>query len=136
MGRGGAKTNNYLGADGSDFRIEPWATRGDFRCVRFFVDAPFAAGLPLEVFDGVGDVNFFAIDACFDEGAIEQLTCGTDEWFAGKIFLVARLFADKHELAVRGALAENGLRAKLPEIAIFAGFGGFAQFVERGFGRD
>jgi hypothetical protein len=100
------------------------------------MDAAFAAGLPLEMLDGVGYVNFFAVDAGFYERAIEQFACGADERFTGEIFLVAGLLADEHELTVRGTFAENGLRAELPEIAVFAGFGGFAQFVEGGFGGD
>ena len=100
------------------------------------MDAAFAAGLPLEMFHGVGDVNFLAVDAGFHKRVIEQLACGADERFSGKIFLVAWLFAHEHELAVRCAFPENGLGAELPEIAVFAGFGGFAQFVERGFGGD
>jgi hypothetical protein len=86
--------------------------------------------------DGVGYVNFFAVDSGFHKRGIEQLACGTDERFSSLIFLVAGLLADEHELAVRGTFAENGLPAELPEIAVFAGFCGFAQFFERGFRGD
>jgi hypothetical protein len=71
LGRGGAQTNYYLGVDGGDFCIEPGAASGDFRGVGFFVDAAFAAGLLLEMFDGVGDVNFFAVDSGFHKGVIK-----------------------------------------------------------------
>jgi hypothetical protein len=112
--------------DGGNFGVEPGAARGNFGGIWFFVDATFAARLPLEMFDGVGYVNFFAIDAGFDERVIEQLPCGTDEGFAGEVFLIARLLANEHEFAVRGTFAENRLRAELPEVAVFAGFSGFA----------
>lgn len=89
-----------LGADG-----------GDFCGVGFFMDAAFPAGFPLEMLDGVGDVNFFAVDAGFYQRVVEQLACGTDERFSGLVFLVAGLLADENKLAVLRAFAENGLRA-------------------------
>jgi hypothetical protein len=78
------------------------------------MDAAFAARFPLEMLDGVSYINFFAVDTGFDQRVIEQLACGTDERFSDKIFLVAGLLAHQHELAVRCAFTENGLRAEFP----------------------
>src|ERR1700686_5047179 len=71
LGCCGAQTNNYFGTDGGDFCIEPGTASGDFGGVGFFVDAPFAAGLPLEMFHCVGYVDFFTVDSGFDESVIE-----------------------------------------------------------------
>ena len=66
LGGGGAEADDHFGVDRSDFGVEPRPASGDFGGAGFFVDAAFAARLPFEMFHGVGDVNFFAIDAGFD----------------------------------------------------------------------
>src|ERR1700730_13240982 len=134
LGGGGAEADNHFGMNSSDLGIKPRAARGDFGGIGFFVDAAFSPGLPFEMFHGIGDVNFFAVDSGFDERVVEKLAGGADERFAGQVFLIAGLLADEHQLAMGGAFAENGLRAELPEIAIFASFCGFAQLWESGFG--
>jgi hypothetical protein len=91
------------------------------------VNAAFAARLPFEVFDNIGDVSLFAIDTCLLERAIKQTAGWTDERFAGEILLVARLFADKHDACATAPFAENGLRSFLPEIAGLAAGGGISQ---------
>ena len=94
LGGGDAEADDEVWLEGFDFREKPRAASSDFAGVRFFVEATFAGGFPFEMFDGVGDVGFGAIDAGFFEGAIEHEPGGTDEWLAGQIFFVAGLFAD------------------------------------------
>jgi hypothetical protein len=136
LGRGSAETHDHLGLERGDFGVEPGAASGDFRGVGLFVDAAFAARLPFEMFYGVGDVDFFAVDAGFDESGVEQLASRAYEWTALEIFLISRLFADEHDLCVGPAFAEDGLGATLPEIAILAILGSFGQLGEGGMWRN
>ena len=106
--------------DDGKFRFEPGPTRGNLECVWFFVYAPFAARLPFEMFDNIGDVSLFAIDAGVLQRLIEQTTGWSDEGFARQIFFVARLFADKQHDRPPSAFAENGLCSAFPKIATFA----------------
>lgn len=91
--------------------------QADLHRIRFFVNAALAPRLPFEVFDHVGDVGLLAIDAGFFKRIVEQLTRRTNERFAGQIFFVAGLFADKHDVCTAGAFAENGLRSLFPKVA-------------------
>ena len=50
----------------------------------------------------------------------------SDERVPLEILTVAGLLADEHDLRVRRALAEDGLRRRLPEIATAAAGGGLA----------
>lgn len=129
--RGGrAEADDQGGREGLGFGDEPWAAGGDFARVRFFVEAAFAGGFPLEMFDGVGDVSEQAIDSGFGEGAIEEFASGADEGLTGEVLFVAGLFADEEDAGALGAFAEDGLRAGLPERAGPASFGGGAEFAE------
>src|SRR5262249_6643783 len=92
--------------------------RLDLALRRCLVQTPLAARRPLEVLDGVGDVNLAAVDACGFEGAVEQSSSGADEGQAFPVFLVARLLAYQHHPRVRIAFAEHGLRRVFPERAI------------------
>ena len=130
---GGAETDHDFGLEQCDFGIEPWAAGGDFRAIWFFVDAAFAARLPFEMFDGVGDIGFVAIDAGLLERGVEEFSGGADEWLALAIFLVAWLLADENDARFAGAIAEDGLRGVFVEVAGFAMFGASAGVVD-GFG--
>ena len=132
LSRGGAETHDHFGLESGNFGFEPRTAGSDFGGVGLFVDAALAAGLPLEMFYGVGDVDFLAVDAGFDEGGVEELSRGSDEGTALEVFLISRLFADEHDFRVVLAFAEDGLRAALPEVAILAMFGGFGQLREAG----
>jgi len=57
------------------------------------------------------------------------------ERFAGKIFLVAGLLADQHDLGVLRAFAEHGLGGIFPEMTGAAAAGFFAQGFEAAAGR-
>ena len=66
LGGCGTEADDYVGADGCDFGVEPGAARGDFGGVWFFVDAAFATWFPFEVLHDVGDVDFLSVDTCFE----------------------------------------------------------------------
>ena len=85
---------------------------------------------------GVGDVGEAAVDAGFGERFIKKTSSGTDEGFAGEIFLIARNLSHEHDLTIGAAFAEDGLRAAFPEIAGFAVFGDFGEGGQRRSGGD
>src|SRR4051812_46360885 len=76
--------------------LQPWPTGCDLTRVRLFVDPPFPARLPLEMFHRISDVNLFAVNAGFCQRPIHDLAGGPNERFARKILLIARLLADEH----------------------------------------
>ena len=115
--RGGAEANNYFRVECGDFGVEPRPAGRYFCCIWFFVNAAFSSRFPLEVFCRVGDVNLFAVDACFRKRFIQEVAGGADKRFAFQIFLIAWLFADKNNSRSREALAEHGLRGMFSEIA-------------------
>ena len=131
--RCGAETDDHTRPHERNFGIEPRATRCNLGRVWFLVDPALAARLPLEMLDDVGDVGLFAIYPGVFERIVEKLAGRTNKRFAGQIFFVARLLADKQDGRASRAFAENGLRAAFPEVASLAISGsGF----ERGEGRS
>src|SRR5690242_3626799 len=84
---------------------------------RRLVHPAFAAGLPLEMLDRVGDVDSAAIDAGLHHRLIEHASRRTDKGASCFVLLVSRLLADDHDHAVGAAFAENGLRRMGPERA-------------------
>ena len=72
------------------------------------------------MFDDVGDVGLFAIDAGFLQGVIEKLAGWTNERFSGQVFFVTGLLPDEEDVRAPGAIAEDGLRSCFPQIAGFA----------------
>ena len=64
------------------------------------VNAAFSARLPFEMFDGVGDVQLFAVDTGGDEGFAKELPGRANKRFAFEVLLIPRLFADHHDLCV------------------------------------
>src|SRR5262249_54792357 len=70
-------------------RAHTLPARLDFERVRLLMHAEFSARHKFEMFYGVGDVDFFAVDASFLQGAVEHLSGGPDERLAGEVFLVA-----------------------------------------------
>src|SRR5687767_7003714 len=104
-----AQGHNHFRFDYGSFRLEPGATCSNLQCVWFFVYAPFAARLPIEMFDDIRDVRLFAIDTCFFQRFIKQATGSTNERLACQIFFIARLFAVKHHYRPARAFTEDGL---------------------------
>src|SRR5690349_2465626 len=120
LGGRSAERDDHLGFDQRELGLEPGTTSGNLSRIRFLVNAAFATRLPFEMFDDVGDVGLFAIDAGISERIVEKLAGRTNERFAGQIFFVAGLLADKQYVRASRAFAENGLRSFFPEIAGFA----------------
>ncbi len=81
--------------------------------------------------DDVGDIGELAVDPGFLERPVEQLSGGPDERPAGEVLLVAGLLADEHQPGLWPSFAEDGLRARLPEVTAFAPLGGVANLLER-----
>jgi hypothetical protein len=95
--------------------------------MRFFVDAAFSPGLPFKMLHGIGDVNFFTVNACFRERLVQQPAGRADK----RIFLVTGLFADKDNFRAGQPFAEHGLRGAFPEITGLAILGRCFQFFQR-----
>jgi hypothetical protein len=132
----GAEADDGAWLDGADLREEPRHAGADFDCIRFLVNPPLAARLPLEVLDHVRDVDVGAIDARLDERLVEQRAGGANERPAGEVLFVARLLADEHHLRRLLSLAEDGLRPDPPEITPLAIGGLESQLVDRRPGHD
>jgi hypothetical protein len=81
------------------------------------MQTPFAAWFPLEVLDGIGDVDSRASKARLLEKLIEQAPCRADERMAAKVLLIAGLLTDQHDASVARTLAVHSLGGTLPEIA-------------------
>jgi hypothetical protein len=73
------------------------------------VNTALAALFEFEVLDRVGHVDVPAIDPGGLERAIEQPSGRTDERPALQILLIARLFADQHQLRVRRPFTQHAL---------------------------
>lgn len=114
--RGRAQRDDHAWLNELHFRFQPRLARFDLPRRRLRVNALLAARLKLEMFDGVGDVRFAAIDADLVEKLVEQFSRRTDEWFASEIFLIPRLLADEHDLRMHRAFPEDGLRRMLVKI--------------------
>ena len=73
--------------------------------------------------ENVGDVNISARETHRLDNFGEQLAGPTDERFALRVFIGARRFTDEHDLGIRIANSENGLRAGASEIWTFCANG-------------
>jgi hypothetical protein len=130
--RGGAERHNGGRLDDRALGLEPDLAALDLIRVRALVQPPLAAHLVLEMLDCVGDEGGVAGNAGVFQRLIEDPSGRPDEWLAGKVFLVARLLADQHEMRVPAALAGNGLRCMLVERAARALLLGLPQLAQRG----
>src|SRR5262249_4407545 len=61
-----------------------------------------------------------AVDPDSGERPIKYLASGADEGLAPQVLLIARLFADEHDLRIRRPLAEHRLRRALADVAAAA----------------
>ena len=101
LGGRSAQAYDYLGLERGDFGFEPRATGVHFFRAWFFVDAAFPAWLPFEMLDGICQVDPFAVDTRGEEGFVQEFSGRADERFSLEILLIARLFADHHDLCAR-----------------------------------
>ena len=90
-----------------DFEPDPAAL--DFVTVWPLVQAPFAAHLMLEMFDRVGDEHFLARNTRLCQCLVKDTPRWTDERLAGKVFLVAGLLANQHQMRMAAAFAGHRL---------------------------
>ena len=121
LGGGRAEADDHLRSHDLDLPIQPGAAGGDLEGARLLVQAPLAFLTPLEMFDGVGEVDVAAVDAGLGEGLTQDAARGPYEGLPGQVLLVAGLFADQHQPGAQVALAEDGLGRVLPEAATPAG---------------
>lgn len=70
FGGAGAEADDDFGLDLGEFRFDPGAAGGDFAETRSAMDAALAALFEGEMFYGVGDVDFGAVEADFVEGFV------------------------------------------------------------------
>jgi ribosomal-protein-alanine N-acetyltransferase len=91
------------------------------------MDPAFSAGLPFEVFHCVSDVNAGSVDSSLLECAIHDLSGGPDERSARDIFVIARLFANKHHRRMLWTFAKNGLGSAFVQVTCRAMSGSIAK---------
>jgi hypothetical protein len=110
-----AKRNDEIGPDHGSFLIEPPTAAINLVGVRTLVQAPLAALLEFEMFDRIGDEKLDSIKAGVGGRAVENAAGRPDEGMAAQIFLIARLFPDKHDAGVVRPLPGNNLGGVLIE---------------------
>src|SRR6266496_5423586 len=110
-----AQADENLWLDQSELRVEPGPAGPDLDRIGLLVDALLAARLPLEVLDDVGDVGLRPVDAGLLQAGVEESSRRTDERPPFDVFTVARLLPDQDHQRVPRSLAEDSLRAPLPE---------------------
>jgi hypothetical protein len=113
--RRGSETYDQTRLDCIQFRLQPRSAGGHFARVRFLVEPPLSARLPLEVFHRVREVERDSIDTSGDERTIEQLSRRPDERFTRAVFLIAGLLAHEHDARPRWARTENGAGRVAPQ---------------------
>jgi hypothetical protein len=57
----------------------------------------FTLWLPLEVLDGVRDVDVPSGNIGFNKSLVENLSSRTDKRMTRQVFLISRLLADEHD---------------------------------------
>lgn len=115
----------------SELRIEPGPAGGNFAGAGFLVDAALAARLPFEMFRHIGHIDFFAVNAGFDQGSVQKSPGRPDKGFAAQIFVVPRLLTNQHDLRARAAFAENSLSRIFPRRTIATALSLSSQFFKR-----
>lgn len=130
LGGGGSEGDDDFGLDFEDFGEDPGLAVVDFFFAGFVVEAAFGLWFEFEVLDGVGEVEFFALEAGCLEGLVEELAGGANEGASGDVFLVSGLFADDHDAGIGWAFAKDGLGGGFVEGAVTAGGGGFVDLLQ------
>jgi hypothetical protein len=113
LARHRAEQHEQPGPDEPEFRVQPESARLDLGAVRALVDpAPATLG-PLEVLDGVGQVDVRAVDAGLPQRPVQDPPGRADERTSLLVLLIAGLLTDEHHRRVRPALPEHGRRRAL-----------------------
>ncbi len=116
LSRGGSETDDERWANDRELEREPMAARAHLRPIRLVVNPSLPRRPPLEVLDGVRQVDVLLVDPSLAQKLAEEPPRGPDERPALAILDVTGLLADEHQLSQR-ALPEHRLRAELPELA-------------------
>ncbi len=134
--RGSAETDHDFRPDCRKFRLKPRPARPPLGNARLLVNAALAPLFEFKMLDGVSDVNSGPVDTRLFQCPIEQAAGRSHERASRSIFLVAGLFADKHDRRRWRAFTEHRLRGALVEIASTAALDSVAQDRERPFSRN
>src|SRR5437764_1957972 len=108
--RRASERHNRLRLDDGALGIEPDFATLNLIVVWAFVQAALAAHLVLEVLYRIRLEHFVARNTRFRERLVEHAPRGSDERLADKIFLVAGLLANQHEMRMALALPCHSLR--------------------------
>jgi hypothetical protein len=132
--RNGAEADDEFRVQCFQFGVQPWPAGTNLFDARLLMYPQFAARLPLEVFDRIGDVHLIAVYASLFEALVEQFAGRTHERTALLILVIAGLFTDHHDCDVacfpglpRLDFAKHGLGGISIEIAPAAPLDGFGE---------
>jgi hypothetical protein len=128
--RARAQAGDHDGPHRFDLALDPLVAGIDLPLSGRLVQPPLSPGFPLEMLDGIRDVEMLALHPGRFERAVEKPAGGADEGQPPAVLLVARLLADEHRAGMRIAGAEHRLRRVRPERAVLAAPGLFSQFSE------
>jgi hypothetical protein len=129
--RDGSQANDHIWPDDSDFRLQPWPTRGNLASLRSGVKTAFAPWLPFEMFHRIREINVAAVEAGRGKGLVQQLSGRPDERMPLSVFLVAWDLTDNHQTRFGGAFAEHDLCRVPEQFATLARVGSTPQHRER-----
>jgi hypothetical protein len=115
--RGCTQADNELGSNGSNLRFQPGAAGRDLKRIWLLMEPNFSAWFPLEMLNGIGDVDIGSIDTCGLEAFIEQLPGRTDEGLSLLVFAISGLFPHQENSGMGAALAKYDLRGFPIEVA-------------------
>jgi hypothetical protein len=87
------------------------------------MEATLPALCPLEVLDGVCQIDALGLDSGFPKGCAKERAGRPHTRAAFAILDVPGLLADQHESDGRRALANNGLRRPPPEVTVLTAGG-------------
>src|SRR5215467_6002712 len=108
---GGAHQYHDLGLNRGKFGVQPRTARADFHGIWFFMNAPFAARLPLEVLDDIRDVDFLPVHPGCRKGLIQQSARRPYKRPAFAVLAVARLLADHDHPRMLWPFTKHRLRS-------------------------
>jgi len=123
LGGGGPKADNDLRPHRIYFFIEPRSTGGDFSGAGFFVNSTLAPRLPFEMFYRICEINICAIDPRRPKSPIQDFPRRAHKRTSLKIFVIAGLFPDHHDLPTRLAFTKDRLRPAHPQVTAAAALG-------------
>src|SRR6187200_1880525 len=117
LGCSGTETNEDFWPNNSHLCFEPWTAGCNFTWARFFVNPAFPTWFPLEMFNGICDVDFITSDACFFQRPIENFPRWPDKWLPNQILLITWLFAHEQQTRVLRSFTEHRLSRPLEKRA-------------------